>query len=295
MPVRFDLARLFHLFHVARVAQSATIVHTCHTRHAPQAAPGVIEVAYLPFSGRNMVLFRRPANPSATPSFSAPPPPHPRPPLIAATTTASNAAAASTLVGRHEGGGPSHASQEAREVTKPAAGETDETDETDEADETPRETAPSAGGLAVSSISLDSAAAAQSAFEARERLRVKTELPLEVRQQAVLDYDEAEYPFTAFVCEALGLAPRELAKLHETPAGRTCQHSPPRSGHDPWRRRWLTYITTNVEARARLDEFVGRFVSRRLRAALGDRWEHFIYQVPADSKPSPREMRERDA
>ena len=126
---------------------------------------------------------------------------------------------------------------------------------------------------------LPSAEAAQSVCEARDRSRVQTDLPPEVRQQVLLDYDEDEYPFTAFVCEALGLTPRELSKLHQTPAGRTCQQSPPRSGHDPWRRRWITYITTNAEARGRLDEFVGRFVSCRLRAALGDRWEHFIYQV----------------
>ena len=37
--------------------------------------------------------------------------------------------------------------------------------------------------------------------------------------QTVHEYDNAEYPFTDFVCDALGVAPAELAKLHETPAG----------------------------------------------------------------------------
>ena len=45
----------------------------------------------------------------------------------------------------------------------------------------------------------------------------------------------------------------ELARLHETPAGARCQQQPTRSGHDPFRRRWLSYINrkTNPEARAR--------------------------------------------
>jgi hypothetical protein len=125
-----------------------------------------------------------------------------------------------------------------------------------------------------------------------------------VRVQTVHEYDNAEYPFTDFVCDALGVAPAELAKLHETPAGaaarlvqllcnpvrpRLCagkfaQQHPPRSGHDPFRRRFLTYVATNAAARARLDEIVARFVAKRLKAALGHRWEHFAYQ----SEPSLR-------
>ena len=108
-----------------------------------------------------------------------------------------------------------------------------------------------------------------------------TLLPAEVRVQVVHDYDESEYPFTDFVCEALGVEPAELARLHKTPAGVYCQQHATRSGHDPFRRRWLSFIdrSLNPEARRRLDELVARFVAKRLRAATGDRWKHFVYQA----------------
>ena len=108
-----------------------------------------------------------------------------------------------------------------------------------------------------------------------------TLLPAEVRVQVVHDYDESEYPFTDFVCEALGVEPAELARLHTTPAGVYCQQHATRSGHDPFRRRWLSFIdrSLNPEARRRLDELVARFVAKRLRAATGDRWKHFVYQA----------------
>ena len=90
--------------------------------------------------------------------------------------------------------------------------------------------------------------------------------------QSVHEYDVVEYPFTELVCEALGVTPAELSKLHETVAGRHAQREPPRSGHDPFRRRWTTYISSEPAARRRLDAIVGRFVAVRVRAALGNRW-----------------------
>ena len=72
---------------------------------------------------------------------------------------------------------------------------------------------------------------------------------------------------------------RYARRLHETPAGIHAQKNPPRSGHDPFRRRFITYITTQPEARRRLDDIIRRFVATRVRAALGARWEHYVYQV----------------
>ena len=102
---------------------------------------------------------------------------------------------------------------------------------------------------------------------------------IQVRVQTVHSYDTALYPFTEFVCEALGVEPSALASLHQTPEGSHAQQKPPRSGHDPFRRRWLTFISTHPEARRRLDAIVKSFVATRVRVALGDRWDHFVYQA----------------
>ena len=67
-------------------------------------------------------------------------------------------------------------------------------------------------------------------------------------------------------------------------AGKFAQLHPPRSGHDPFRRRFVTYVANNAEARARLDDIVARFVAKRLKAATGNRWDHFAFQ----SEPSFR-------
>eukprot|EP00966_Prymnesium_polylepis_P166254 3843148-Prymnesium_polylepis.1 len=98
------------------------------------------------------------------------------------------------------------------------------------------------------------AAAPPASSAQRPRRRGETSLPAAVRVQAVHEYDLDEYQFTEFVCEALGVGPADLSRLHETPAGLWAQKHPPRSGHDPFRRRWLAYITTQPAARRRLDE-----------------------------------------
>jgi len=102
------------------------------------------------------------------------------------------------------------------------------------------------------------------------------DLPAEVLNAEVLEYDVTQLPFAELAHEALGTD--ALDKLHETREGRIAQEQVPRSPCT-FRARWMAYFHNNAEARQRLDATLRHFVQTFVTAALGGRWEQFIYQA----------------
>merc|ERR1711920_207162 len=102
-------------------------------------------------------------------------------------------------------------------------------------------------------------------------------LPAEVLSQQTGNYDTHKLPFCELVRSALGV--NDLARLHTTAEGRRAQMTVPKSGRDPFSRRWAAFISEPSAVRAELFRCIHCFVRTSVASSLGGHgWKHFNFQ-----------------